>query len=88
MPESIIAITRLHATSRIPSGRIQSYNVGLVRNTDPARASSSGAKGGTGPLMETTRQAMTRAVGSEAFTIRHTLDEMPAAYAAMLTDTH
>lgn len=38
---------------------------------------------GTGPLMETTRQAMTRTVGSEAFTIRHTLNEMPAAYAAM-----
>lgn len=38
---------------------------------------------GTGPLMEETRRSLVDTVGRDAFTIRHTLDEMPAAYAAM-----
>lgn len=38
---------------------------------------------GMGPLMEATRHALEQAVGKEHFSIRHTLDEMPVAYAAM-----
>ncbi|MBI1319139.1 MAG: glycosyltransferase [Candidatus Hydrogenedens sp.] len=38
---------------------------------------------GMGPLRDEIRQALARRVGPESFTIRHSLDEMPEAYAAM-----